>query len=303
MADPLTLPSIQAAIRAIQTRLNRATSAGDNWLLFEGDAWDKRACESYLLDAWVLLVDLIARLNHGPLLEFAKDEFEKCKNNPTASEMGPDEPFLIWSGQAYNLMQMVQDLYVSDDPKTSDPKNVDHLLAIIRNSEYYITSRAAFGWIPCREDDVHRRLEGLLKCTYTDILTKPPLAKPIKGFIPDSGIPSLNTLLEYKFIETEAKGRTVLDEILADIGGYQTDAYDTFVFVIYETVRLFAEDEWLAGIAASKPRNRVEAIVIHGMLPTDDDKTLSSNLQDKRKASAPAKQTDKKQSTPKDKAT
>ena len=288
MAESLERSSIRAAIRAIQTRLNRASSAGDNWLLFNGAEWDKHAFESHLLDAWILLADLVARLDHGPLLDFAKDQFDEYKKEPTASEMGPEEPYLIWPGRAYSLLHMIQDLYVSDDPNESDPKSIDHLLSIIRNCEYYITSRTAFGWLPCREEDLHRRLEGVIKCTYTDVLTKPPLAKPIKGFVPDSAVPSLNTLIEYKFIEKEAEAKKVLDQVLADIGGYQCHAYDTFIFVIYETTRLFTEDEWSAAIATSKPRTRVEAITIRGVPPLPEDKKFSAMLLGQR-ASEPVK--------------
>ena len=124
----------------------------------------------------------------------------------------------------------------------------------------------------------------VLKCTYGDLITKPALSKPIKGFVPDTGIPSLKTALEYKFIENEREGKEVLDEILADIGGYRCEAYETFVFVVYETIRLFPEDEWKTAIEASEPRTNVEVVALHGTVPTEADQKASSELKEKRKA-------------------
>ncbi|MCZ6688085.1 MAG: hypothetical protein O7H41_00575 [Planctomycetota bacterium] len=288
MPNRLAVSDIKTAVHAIQTRLNRASSVGENWLLYQSDPLDADQCEWYLRETWLLLVDLIERLDHGSFLEAAKTDREACLKDPLASEMGAHELFLTWVGRADSFLSMIEELHLpseTDEESGSD----DNLLDVIRNSEYYIASRAIFGWVPCREEDVHQRIDGLLKCTYTDLRKNPPLSKPIKGFIPDSGIPSLKTALEYKFIQTEVEAKAAVDEILADIGGYQSDIYDTIIFVIYEVARLFSERDWNAAVKASKPRAEVRVVILRGPTPTKADREIRSKLRRKRKTGSKAR--------------
>jgi hypothetical protein len=284
-----TIPTlnIEAVTEAIRTRLHRASSAGDNWLLFNGDEWDQKTYEGHLFAAWLLIVDTLYRLGHGPLLEAAQENFAKFKIEPSAVEMGPDEPYLKWIGYAYSYLEMISDLYLPKPAPERHHLNFYHLLTVIRNSEYYISSRAAFGFAPAREEDVHQRIEEMLKCTFTDVVSRPQLSKPIKGFAADSGIPSLQTLLEYKFIRSENEAKAALEQVLADINGYQCDRYNKFVFAIYETSRLYPETDWAAAIAAAKPTNQVSVVVIHGIPPTESDQKASTELRKKRKSSNP----------------
>jgi len=169
------------------------------------------------------------------------------------------------------LLSIFEDLYI---PKTSGKVTTESsvdLLTLIRNMEPYITSRNVFGRLPCGENDIHDRIEGALKSVYLDLLHKPKLSKPIKGFEPDSGIPSLSTIIEYKYIHSQSYGRRVIDQILADIGGFQDKDYQTFVFVIYETERFFTEDDWRAAIKKSNPPNDIEVVLLKGSPPADID--------------------------------
>ena len=99
---------------------------------------------------------------------------------------------------------------------------------------------------PNCEEDVHRRIEAVLRCVFPDLLHKPPLHKPVKGFIPNTGLPSLKTLVEYKFLDNAKKVRTIADEILADSRGYVVPGWSNYLFIIYETNRFRTEYEWNA---------------------------------------------------------
>lgn len=284
---------IANAVRVIETRLNHASNSGENWAFYHGDEWDELAFKANLEDAWTLLVDLVERLGHTEFLEAVRSDYEECKEKPTASAMGPDEPYLVWTGYCSNYLGIIKDIYLYEPPKTFDSAELTQLIELVRNSEYHISSRNAFGWVPLREEDVHQRLEGVLKCSYPDLISKPPIAKPIKGFVPDSGIPSLGALLEYKFIESEEYAKTVVDQMLADIGGYQCDGYGFFVFVIYETSRLFSESDWKAAVSAAKPRNPIEVVILRGTPPTDVDRKISDDAAKARKPRVARKSTKK----------
>lgn len=269
------------AVAAIEERLRKAYSHGDTWMLghYHNDEGDfhKSVATSNILEAWQALLNLLETYGHNSLLTAAQEEFESCKQNPTASEMGQEEPYLVWPYEVQKYVNIFKELHLKKhEPAVS--ANVTHLVEAIHNSEYYIMSSRAFSWMPAREDDVHRRIEGMLKCFFTDLLHKPPLPKPIKSFEPDTGIPSLGVLIDYKYIESQEAGRRILDEILADIGGYQSELYNQFIFVIYETQRCFTEDEWNRAIMAAKPRNPVLVIVIRGAPPSADDRRQSDRL-------------------------
>lgn len=70
------------------------------------------------------------------------------------------------------------------------------------------------------------------------------MSKPIKNFEPDTGLPSLKTLIEYKFISDKNDAKRVSDEIFADISGYASRDWDSLLFVIYETHRVIEEKKW-----------------------------------------------------------
>lgn len=224
-------------------------------------------------EAWLLILTLFENSGQQILLEQAKNDFIAFQEKPFESKMGYEDPYLVWGNKAYELLDIFEDLYI---PKTSGrvttESSVD-LLTLIRNMEPYITSRNVFGRLPCGESDIHDRVEGVLKSVYPDLLHKPRLSKPIKGFEPDTGIPSLSTIIEYKYICSEVYGREVIEQILADIGGYQDKNYQTFVFVIYETERFFTEDDWRSAIKKSNPPNDIEVVLLKGSPPTNIDHT------------------------------
>ena len=239
-------------------------------------------------EAWLLLLDVLNTLNHSKLAKFAEQIHVEVQKDPLDTEMGPDEPYLKWHYEANRIVRIIKDIYFEPlKPNVKD--SVERLLEIIRRSETYITSRGVFGYLPCREEDVHRRIEGILKCFFPDVETRPPLpGGPIKSFEADSGIKSLGVLIDYKFLEAEAEGKVAVEQVLADIGGYQSVDYTCFVFVFYETMRTFREDEWKRQLANSKPRSRVEAIVLKGTPPSAEDRDFSENSTRKKLAKASA---------------
>ena len=121
---------------------------------------------------------------------------------------------------------------------------ISEVASIIEASLYSITDRKIFESPPCGEKEVHDRIEAVLKCVFPDLKHKPSISKPIKNFIPDTGLPSVKTLIEYKFISNNTDAKRVSDEVLADTRGYFSKEWDKFIYVIYETVRIKPESEW-----------------------------------------------------------
>jgi hypothetical protein len=182
----------------------------------------------------------------------------------------------------WQVLDCIEELYVfRGTPVTRD------LVEILRASVYSITDRACFSKPPKDEKDVHLRIEAVLRCVFPDLLHTPSISKPIKNFAPDTGIKSLETLIEYKFITNAKEAKRVADEVLADTRGYSGSDWKHFVYVIYETKRIKAETEWTQLLAACGTAENSTIIVICGEPPAADPgtKTIPG-----RHKSAPAAQ-------------
>ena len=138
---------------------------------------------------------------------------------------------------------------------------------VLRGTQYAITDRNCFAEPPASEADVHHRVEAVLKCIFPDLRHTPPVAKSVKNFKPDTGLPSMRTLVEYKFIQEKADIDRVADEILADTRGYKSRDWDCFIFLIYETRRLKSEREWNDLLRECGTALNTQAIVICGEAP------------------------------------
>lgn len=148
------------------------------------------------------------------------------------------------------------------------------LLSVIENLQTAITDKACFK-APKGEPEVHDRIEMVLKCFYTDLMRKPPLAKSVTGFVPDSGIPSLSTLLEYKYLSVESKARAIANEILADTRGYRSSEWNNIIFVIYETRRFKTIHEWRALLRECGVPDSIQVVLLHGEVPESDESSTS----------------------------
>jgi hypothetical protein len=138
---------------------------------------------------------------------------------------------------------------------------------VLRGTQYAITDRNCFAEPPASEADVHHRVEAVLKCIFPDLRHTPPIPKAVKNFRPDTGLPSMRTLVEYKFIQEKADIDRVADEILADTRGYTSGDWDCFIFLIYETRRLKPEREWNDLLRECGTALNTQAIVICGEAP------------------------------------
>ncbi len=131
--------------------------------------------------------------------------------------------------------------FFPEDRTTTVTKDILHIL---RDIHYVIADKNLFRTSPANENDVHLGIEGILKCVFPDLKHKPVLTKQIKNFEPDTGIPSHETLIEYKYLSRREDIPSVADEILADTRGYTSPDWNRFLYVIYETNRFRKEKEW-----------------------------------------------------------
>jgi DpnII restriction endonuclease len=142
------------------------------------------------------------------------------------------------------------------------------VIQILRETQYSITDPRCFLYPPKDEKEVHVRIEAVLRCVFPDLINKPRVNKQIKHFEPDTGLPGINTLIEYKFIGSQDDAKRVADEVLADTRGYTAKDWKQFIYVIYETKRIRPEKHWNQLLRESDVPDNTSIIVIHGEEPT-----------------------------------
>lgn len=173
------------------------------------------------------------------------------------------EPYLVWGARLGHYVLALETTLGRQEATTVSKDVVE----ILRATQYSITDRSCFENPPANEKDVHVRIEAVLRCVFPDLRHKPPIAKQIKNFVPDTGLPSIQTLVEYKFMGDQGEENRIADEILADTRGYVSEEWKKFVYVIYETKRIKPESQWRQLLRESGLDSNTEVIVISGEPP------------------------------------
>ncbi|MEO6196162.1 MAG: hypothetical protein ABIS20_24335 [Thermoanaerobaculia bacterium] len=258
-ADP------SSAISAIETSIREAERSCDRYYRESHDEDDLDSSKYYVERAFVELLVLTDRLQLMATYRMITEAFEKAQSDGFGKTESYDgEVYLHWAGRVRLFTDAIASAHGL--AKTAASELLD-LKAMLRRAVYVICDTSLYGVTPRNEADVHARLEGIIKCYYPDLKSKPLLTKPIKNFQPDSAIPSAKTLLEYKFITSRAEAKRVCDEILADASGYRSSEWRNLLFVIYEAYRVLPEEEWQELLSACQLHEGFDAIVLSGVAP------------------------------------
>ena len=253
-----TLNPISEILASIRKNLSQAQEWSDDGSK-ENAAYDvERAfVETKLLLEAVALpkaLDALRRIEREARKDYGQTDF--------SVEVG--EKYLVWAASLYHYLAAVESLF--GEPKAGTiTKDV---IQILRETQYSITDHACFPQPPRNERDVHVRIEAVLRCVFPDLIHKPRITKQIKHFEPDTGLPSIRTLIEYKFIATATDAKKISEEVLADTRGYISKEWDRFIYVIYETKRIKPERQWKQLFRSSEIGSNTEIIVIHGEEPS-----------------------------------
>ncbi len=255
--------SVHQALLSLTENMADARNDFARWSITGDEHYEPSGCiESCFLQLLVIIEALELReLHEIALSEYV--HFKKSKEGFAVSEMGEEEPYSACLSRIWRYHRAVKSFF----PIEKETRVVKGLLRIIRDIHYVITDKAIYGGPPCNEKDVHARIEGVLKCVYSDLKRKPTLNKPIKNFEPDTGIPSIDTLIEYKFLSRAGDISRIAEQILADTRGYASKDWKHFLYVIYETKRFKSEGEWKEMLLQSEVSRNSSIIVLSGESP------------------------------------
>lgn len=251
---------VAAALDIIAGRIGSAESAFDH--SFHGAIDAEMAADWNLQIAYTQLLTLVEAQELPQLrADIARDlEAARAEGLLTSACDLNGEPCLKWADPPRRYVSGLRATYVHE-PSRTVTKDVE---SILRAATYPLCDPNLFDSPPPDEATVHRRIEGILRCIFPVLLHKPRLVKPIKHFEPDTGIPAINTLIEYKYLSSPGQVTKMADEILADTRGYISKEWTSFIYVIYETARFRPENEWRQLLRECDIDSRTTVVVVQG---------------------------------------
>jgi hypothetical protein len=258
------IPNIKEAIHDLKNKTSEADRSFDEWVMTGDDFRDP----SWLLE--VCFFQLLAITEALELEEFRKmihveyGEVKISKDRFLVAGQTPDgDPYSLVVSKIRRFVYALESFF----PKEDHTIITKDLLQIIRDIHYVITDKVLYRTTPSNENDVHLRIEGILKCVFPDLKHKPSITKQIKNFEPDTGIPSIETLIEYKFLSSKQDVPTIADQVLADTRGYASREWNHFLYVIYETNRFRTEKDWNQLLIQSGVPENTSIVVLSGEPP------------------------------------
>ena len=160
---------------SIQNLIDRIKEAGRDF-----DIWintnDEYAEPSWLIE--VCFLQLLAIIEALELEEFRKMVYSEYVNIKASKDgflktkVSPDgDPFSASLSIIRRFVLALESFFPIED----HTRVTKDLLQIIRDIHYVITDIGIYQSIPSNENDVHIRIEGILKCVFPDLKHKPAL--------------------------------------------------------------------------------------------------------------------------------
>lgn len=155
-----------------------------------------------------------------------------------------------YSGQAYNvvLLNMKNFLSVFEFANKSESlylriSGIKYLENILESSSILINKCNPK---PNTEPKVYNAMKDVLFCVFPNAKdASSDFSKIAQEYKPDILIPELKVAIEYKYADSEAKLKTVIDQIHADVKGYTgDDRYQLFYAVFYVCGKLWTHKKF-----------------------------------------------------------
>ena len=248
-------------LAAIRETLGNANKAASDWDYRSPERDEEETVRFFIERAFTQILTFLDAAGLLETFNAVTTIHQTAKQNYAETAGYSEGVYLVWAAKLDDYLQSIEAIF----GRKETGRVVKDVIEILRATQYSITDLNCFPKTPQNEDQVHSRIEAVLRCIFPDLLHKPPISKPIKNFEPDTGIPSLETLIEYKFVESKQDVKRVVDEVLADTRGYVSKKkWGKFIYVIYETRRLKPESEWKHMLRENDIPGNTEIVVICG---------------------------------------
>jgi hypothetical protein len=189
--------------------------------------------------------------------------FKKFEENPPAID--EDEYGDLRSGSLEFLrpyVKALESLFPPDSGHAPEEIKRDFLERVLKNTLKILRDR---GLEPRKEVEVYKAIASVLETLFPDLTSSVTLAKPLKCYKPDFGIPELRAAVEFKFADSEQETKTAMDGIFADMHGYAgSREWTTFYAVIYMTDHFFTQEQVEAHLKLSDSQQTWKVLPVYG---------------------------------------
>lgn len=137
---------------------------------------------------------------------------------------------------------------IGEGVSSAEAYGLSKLKMILENTAFLVQKRGKF---PKSEKDVQDVMHEYLGAFFPDYSTGFSIAKGIKNFKPDGGVPSLRAAIEFKFANSEQEVKQELGGIYEDLAGYSGSRdWTQFYTVMYQTKHFVSEHAFHEAIFA-----------------------------------------------------
>lgn len=244
----LDLEALKRDLEILEKKHSEARSQWEKAFVYEADfdaREDKYFLPSKIEEAYVFAIALAEK--HG--LNLIADYIKSRK-----PEFGPDllksyysqligEPMLLSTFPLYDMIRTVRELYLPE--QTTETRVFESEWATVRKILGNLPlCAAALGYEFNDEATLDRFAETVLRGTYPELNSNPSIELPTSYTLPDTGIPNIGLLIEYKYLRGESDfSEHARDEMQADIRNWAgTQKWTGLIFCVYQQRVFFSEE-------------------------------------------------------------
>lgn len=244
----LDLEALKRDLEILEKKYRKARSDWEQAFFYEADVAareDKYFVPSEIEEAYVFAIALAEKHSFNLMADYIKSR--KPKFGPDLLESYYSdlvgEPILLSTFPLYDMIRTIRELYLPE--QTTETR--------VFESEW-TTARKILGNLPlCAatigyefndEATLDRFAETVLRGTYPDLNSNPSVELPTSYTLPDTGIPNIGLLIEYKYLRSESSFNLhVRDEMQADVRNWAgTQKWTGLIFCVYQQRVFFSED-------------------------------------------------------------
>ncbi len=244
----LDLEALKHDLEMLEKRKGEADSKWEEafvWGGNEDERRDKYYVPSAIEDAYLFAIALAEKHGLNLMADYIKSR--KPKFGPDLLEAYYSEvlgePLLLSTFPLYDMIKTIRELYLPEQPIETSifESEWTNVRKILSNLPLCAT---AFSYELSSEANLDIFAETILRGMYPELNSNPSIDLPNSYTLPDTGIPNIGLLIEYKYLYNESDfSKRVRNEMQADVRNWAgTEKWTGLIFCVYQQRSFFSEE-------------------------------------------------------------
>lgn len=244
-------------LNSLRIAVRKASNEWEYRFVYNGSHRSKEANREYVeYLIRIAYLSILAFLDSHRFLElsnYLKTRWEKDHESNLLNSFLSDyaeEPMLHVVSTFWEIIEAISNIVTNKDNGHGQvDKNNVNIVSIIKGMP---EAALKLNLNIVKESDLDTLAEAILLPLFPDLNSNPSLGLRESYRLPDSAIPSIHTLLEYKFISNKADIKKIIDVIQADIRNYAQEPWKNLIFVVGQNDP-YTNDERLSATILKEP--------------------------------------------------